>query len=87
MLVLDQFRTVALVPFNATVLVPCVEPKPVPVIVTDTPTGPEVGEIDVTVGAWARARPQRVRRQADRTRIGFQLCERVIEVLPDFMPS
>jgi len=31
------------VPLNATVLVPCVEPKFVPVIVTDVPTGPEVG--------------------------------------------
>jgi hypothetical protein len=29
---------------NVTVLEPCVEPKFVPVIVTDVPTTPEVGE-------------------------------------------
>ena len=27
----------------------CVEPKPVPVIVTEVPGGPEVGEMEVTV--------------------------------------
>jgi hypothetical protein len=31
------------VPLNVTVLVPCVPPKFVPVIVTDVPTGPDVG--------------------------------------------
>jgi hypothetical protein len=35
---------VAAVPLNATVLVPCVEPKPVPVIVIEDPTSPDVGE-------------------------------------------
>jgi hypothetical protein len=43
MLVALQFVGVAVVPLNVTVLVPCVVPKLVPVIVTDVPTGPEVG--------------------------------------------
>jgi hypothetical protein len=36
---------------NVTVFVPCVEPKPVPLIVTDVPTAPEVGEMLVMFGA------------------------------------
>jgi len=39
------------VPLNVTVLVPCVPPKFVPVIVTNAPTGPEVGERLAIVGA------------------------------------
>ncbi len=35
---------VAVVPLKVTVLVPCVEPKLVPEMVTELPTGPEVGE-------------------------------------------
>jgi len=35
---------VAEIPLKVTVLVPCVGPKGPPVIVTDVPTGPEVGE-------------------------------------------
>jgi hypothetical protein len=38
-----QLVGVAVVPLNVTVLVPCVEPKFAPLIVTDVPTGPEVG--------------------------------------------
>jgi hypothetical protein len=41
-LVALQLVTVAVVPLNLTVLVPCVDPKFVPVIVTGVPTGPEV---------------------------------------------
>ena len=41
---------VAAVPLNLTVLVPCVEPKFVPVIVTDVPTAPEVGDRLVMLG-------------------------------------
>src|SRR5215467_2125518 len=37
-----QFDTGASVPLNVTVLVPCVEPKLVPVMVIETPTAPEV---------------------------------------------
>ena len=36
-----QFVAVASVPLNSTVLVPCVAPKPVPLIVTEVPSGPE----------------------------------------------
>ena len=35
---------VAVVPLKLTVLVPCVEPKLLPAIVTDVPTAPEMGE-------------------------------------------
>src|SRR5204863_6039051 len=42
-LVALQLVGVATVPLNATVLVPCVAPKFVPVIVTAVPTGPDVG--------------------------------------------
>jgi hypothetical protein len=43
-LVALQLFGVAVVPLNVTVLVPCVEPKFVPVSVTDVPTGPDVGD-------------------------------------------
>jgi hypothetical protein len=45
-----QLVGVAVVPLNLTVLVPWVEPKFVPVIVTDVPTTPEVGERVVIEG-------------------------------------
>jgi hypothetical protein len=41
---------VAVVPLNVTVLVPCVEPKLLPVIVTNVPTAPEVGDNPVMAG-------------------------------------
>jgi hypothetical protein len=50
MLVADQLVGVAVVPLKATVLVPCVAPKLVPVIVTDAVTAPLVGARLVTVG-------------------------------------
>ena len=40
---LQLLIVVAVVPLNVTVLVPCVDPKFVPVIVTDAPTAPDVG--------------------------------------------
>jgi hypothetical protein len=43
MLVALQFVGIAATPLNVTVLVPCDAPKLVPVIVTEVPTGPEVG--------------------------------------------
>ena len=46
---------VAVVPLNLTVLVPCVEPKLVPVIVTDAPTAPDVGDKLVILGAAKEA--------------------------------
>ncbi len=51
MVVALQLVGVAAVPLNVTVLVPCVAPKFVPVIVTDVPTAPEVGERLVMLGA------------------------------------
>src|SRR5258706_6735629 len=50
MLVADHDVGVAVVPLNRTVLVPCVAPKFVRVIDTDTPTAPLVRDIDVTFG-------------------------------------
>jgi uncharacterized protein YjeT (DUF2065 family) len=53
MLVVDQLVGVAVVPLNVTVLVPFVDPKFAPAIVTDVPTGPFAGVRLVTVGAVA----------------------------------
>jgi len=47
-----QLVGVDAIPLNVTVLVPCVAPKFDPVMVTDVPTGPDVGERLVIVGAW-----------------------------------
>jgi hypothetical protein len=46
-----QLLGVAVVPLNTTVLLPCAEPKFVPVIVTDVPTAPAVGDKFVMMGA------------------------------------
>ena len=51
MLVADQLVGVAVVPLNLTVLVPWLAPKFVPLIVTDVPTGPPVGDRLVRLGA------------------------------------
>jgi len=53
MLVALQLVGVASVPLNVTVLVPCDDPKFVPVIVTEVPTGPEAGFKLVMVGPEA----------------------------------
>lgn len=53
MLVALQLVVLALLPLNVTVLVPCVEPKLVPVIVTEAPTAPEVGDKLEMVGPAA----------------------------------
>jgi len=45
-----QLVAVAVVPLNLTVLLPWLDPKFVPVIVTDAPTAPEVGDRLVMVG-------------------------------------
>jgi hypothetical protein len=45
-----QLVGVPAVPLKSTVLVPCVDPKLLPVIVTDIPTGPEVGDRLVMTG-------------------------------------
>jgi hypothetical protein len=53
MLVALQFPevTVAVVPLNLTVLVPWVEPNPVPAMVTDAPIAPLAGDRLVMLGA------------------------------------
>jgi hypothetical protein len=51
MLVALQLVGVAAVPLNVTVLSPCAAPKFAPLIVTDVPTGPEVGERLPIIGA------------------------------------
>ena len=51
MLVADQVEGVAEVPLNVTVLDPLVAPKFAPVMVTEVPTFPLVGERLVKVGA------------------------------------
>ena len=53
MLVALQLVALALVPLNFIVLVPWVEPKLVPVIVTEAPTAPEDGDKLEMVGAAA----------------------------------
>jgi len=52
-----QLVGVADVPLNFTVLAPCVEPKLVPVIVTDVPTGPDVGDRVVMLGVTVNETP------------------------------
>ena len=49
-----QLVGVAVVPLNLTVLLPWLDPKFEPLIVTDCPTGPEVGERLDILGAAAR---------------------------------
>ncbi len=48
---------VAAVPLKVTVLVPWLEPKPVPVIVTDVPTAPDVGDRVVMFGTTVKFTP------------------------------
>jgi hypothetical protein len=49
--VAPQLVGVAATPLNVTVLVPCVAPKFVPLIVTEVPTGPDVGDSPLMLGA------------------------------------
>jgi len=53
MLVSDHLVATAVVLVREAVLLPSEAPKLVPVRVTGTPTGPEVGDMPVIVGAWA----------------------------------
>jgi len=46
-----QLVGVPAVPLNLTVLLPCVEPNPLPLIVTDVPTRPDDGEMLLITGA------------------------------------
>ena len=51
MLVALQLAGVAAVPLKVKVLVPCVVPKFAPLMVTEVPTGPDVGDKLVILGA------------------------------------
>jgi hypothetical protein len=65
--VLQLAIAVAAVPLNFTVLVPCVEPKLLPVMVTEAPTAPEVGDKLVMLGAAAnRAADDHTQKDANR---------------------
>ena len=64
--VLQLVIVVAVVLLNFTVLDPCGEPKFLPVIVTDAPTAPEVGERLVMLGAAANDQVEET--AANRTR-------------------
>ena len=46
-----QLLGLAKVPLKETVLVPCVDPKPLPLTVTEAPTAPDPGEILLMLGA------------------------------------
>jgi hypothetical protein len=52
-----QLLAVAVVPLNFTVLVPCELPKPLPAIVTDAPTAPDVGERLLILGVTVNLIP------------------------------
>jgi hypothetical protein len=79
MLVVLQFVAVpAVVPLNLTVLVPCGEPKFVPVIVTVAPTAPVVGDRLVMVGDAASACPAETKKnRSERIRVGFQFLRSI----------
>jgi hypothetical protein len=51
MLLAPQLVIVAVVPLNLTVLLPCVDPKLDPTMVTEAPMAPEVGDRLEMVGA------------------------------------
>src|ERR1700690_1039165 len=55
--VVPQLVGVAVVPLNFTVLVPCVVPKFSPVMVTDAPTAPVVGDTLLMDGATVKFTP------------------------------
>jgi len=54
MLVSLQLAGVAGVPLNVTVLVPCVAPKPPPVMIIDVPAAPDVGERLIMLGTTVK---------------------------------
>src|SRR5580704_13869532 len=84
MLVVLQFVAVAVTPLNLTVLVPCGEPKFVPVIVTVAPTAPVVGDRLVMVGAEAKAWPTETKKnKSGRISIGFQSLTRINKASED----
>jgi len=82
-----QLVAVAVAPLNLTVLVPWVEPKFDPVIVTKAPTAPEVGDKLVMLGGAACASVAKIDTSESprlRIRIGFQLLKRMNATLRGF---
>jgi hypothetical protein len=53
-----QLPIIVAVPLNVAVLVPCVEPKFVPVIVTDAPVTPDVGDTLVMLGVGSTVKEE-----------------------------
>jgi len=78
MLVEPQLVGVPVVPLNFTVLVPCGDPKFLPVMVTEVPTGPEVTDRLVILGpvAWVLI-AKKEKKKTTRTSIDFQLRARM----------
>src|SRR5262249_46282499 len=74
MLVALHVLTVAAVPLNLTVLVPFVEPNPVPVMVMEAPIAPDAGERLEIVGA-AAARAGSARIEVTRTNAASERTE------------
>jgi hypothetical protein len=71
-----QMFVEAVIPANFTVLVPFVEPKPVPVIVTRVPDVPESGDRDEIIGA-AKTEPVDNSATNDRTKTDIRLACRI----------
>jgi hypothetical protein len=61
---LQLVMLVAVVPLNLTVLLPCVDPKLLPEIVTDAPTAPDVGERLVIEGAAKAVEAKQMREES-----------------------
>jgi len=78
MLVALQLVGVPVVPLNCTVLVPWGDPKFLPVIVTEVPTGPEVGDKLVILGpaAWVLV-AKKDREKTARIRTGLRVYRRI----------
>jgi hypothetical protein len=68
-LLAPQFDTVAVVPLNLTVLLPCDEPKFDPAIVTDAPAAPDAGVRLVIEGELAKVRVVKTKTNTRKTHV------------------
>lgn len=73
MLLALQLVIVAVVPLNLTVLLPCVDPKFDPAMVTEAPTAPDVGERLEIVGAATAWLPPKETRESESKTITFHV--------------
>jgi hypothetical protein len=85
MLVALQLVGVAAAPLNVTVLVPCVAPKLTPAMVTEVPTGPEVGDKLMMFGTVPR--PTLRVRDGELADIGATALESVTVTLKVIVPA